>query len=133
MATKMPKLPKSMGACADLLFDVRSRRLETDKLAAELKAQEELIKNHIIDNLDKRDETGAAGKHHRVQVVRKRKYRCDPTMWDKFYAWVAKNRRFDLLQKRLSDVAVKELVEEGKKKVPGIEPFDYVDVSLTKV
>jgi hypothetical protein len=127
------RLPKSMGACADMLFDIRSRRLAADKLAAELKSQEELIKTHIIDNLDKRDETGAAGKHHRVQVVRKRKYRVDPTKWGYFFAWVAKNRRWDLLQKRLADTAIKETVEEHRKKVPGVEPFDYVDVSLTKV
>jgi hypothetical protein len=51
------------------------RAFEADKAAAELKAEETRITNHIIDNLDKRSETGAAGKHHRVQVVRKKKYR----------------------------------------------------------
>lgn len=126
------KLPKSMGACADLLFSVREQRLAADKAAAALKADEEFIKNYIIENLDK-NSTGAAGKHHRVQVVRKRKYRCDPTKWNYFFAWVAKNKRFDLLQKRISDDAVREVVEEGRKKIPGIEPFDYVTVSLTKV
>lgn len=129
---KLPKLPKSMGACADLLFETRDKRLAADKLAAELKAHEELIKNHIIDNLDK-NSTGAAGKHHRVQVVRKRKYRVDPTKWNYFFAYVAKNKRFDLLQKRIADTAVKEMIEENKQKIPGVEPFDYVDVSLTKV
>jgi hypothetical protein len=115
-----------------LLFDTRQRRLEADKAALALKAEEERIKNHIIDNLSKED-TGAAGKHHRVQVIRKRKYRVNPEQWDKFFGWVSKNKRFDLLQKRLSDTAVKETVEEHRKKIPGVEPFDYVDVSLTKV
>lgn len=129
----MPKaLPKSMGACADLLFATRESRLKADKVAAALKAEEERIKNHIIDNLDK-NSTGAAGKHHRVQVVRKKKYRVDPTKWDSFFKWVAKNNRFDLLQKRISDDAVKATIEESRKKLPGVEPFDYVTVSLTKV
>jgi hypothetical protein len=129
----MKKLPKSMGACADLLYETREKRLAADKAAAELKAQEQLIKNHIIENLAKGDDTGGAGKHHRVQVVRKRKYRVDPTKWSYFFAWVAKNKRWDLLQKRLADTAIKETVEEHRKKVPGVEPLDYVDVSLTKV
>lgn len=129
----MLKLPKSMGACADLLYSTREKRLTADKAAAVLKAEEERIKTHIIDNLDKREETGAAGKHHRVQVVRKKKYRVDPVKWDSFFKWVGKNNRFDLLQKRLSDDAVKAVIEEGKKKIPGVEPFDYVTVSLTKV
>lgn len=126
-------LPKSMGACADLLFNVKSARLAMDKKVQELKAEETRITNHIIDNLSKREETGAAGKHHRVQVMRKKKYRVDPTKWDKFFDWVGKNKRFDLIQKRISDDAIKATVEEGKKRIPGVEPFDYVTVSLTKV
>jgi hypothetical protein len=129
----MLKLPKSMGACADLLFMTRHERLKLDKVVQELKAEEMRITNHIIDNLDKRNETGVAGRHHRVQVVRKKKYRVDPVKWDAFFRWVGKNNRFDLLQKRISDDAVKAVVEEGKKKIPGVEPFDYVTVSLTKV
>ena len=129
---KPKAFPKSMGACADLLFKTREARLMADKVAQELKAEEERLKLHIIDNL-KKDDTGAAGKHHRVQVVRKRKYRVDPMKWDNFFVWVSKNKRFDLLQKRISEGAVKETVEEGRKKIPGVEPFDYVDVSLTKV
>lgn len=128
---KPRKLPKSMGACADLFYDVRQQRYAADKAAAELKAEEDRIKQHIIDNL-KKDDTGAAGKHHRVQVVRKWKPRINPEQWGKFHAWVRKNNAFDLLQKRLSDDAVKERMAAGKK-IPGLEKFDYVDVSLTKV
>lgn len=128
---KPKKLPKSMGLCADLFFDAKQKRLAADKVTADLKVEEERIKLHIINNL-KKDDTGAAGKHHRVQVVRKRKFIVNPEKWNYFYAWVAKNKRFDMLQKRLSDAAVKETVEAGKK-IPGVEPFDYVDVSLTKV
>lgn len=127
-------LPKTMGACADLLFNVREKRLAADKVAAELKAEEIRIQNHIIDNLSKRDETGAAGKHHRVQVKRKRKWRINPENWDKFYAWCAKNKRFDFLQKRISDQAFADHYEQARPKaIPGAEPFDYVTVSLTKV
>jgi len=121
-----------MGACADLLYDVKTQRLALDKQVQDLKAEETRITNHIIDNLSK-DDTGAAGKHHRVQVVRKKKYRVDPTKWDRFFKWVGKNNRYDLLQKRISDDAVKATIEESKKKIPGVEPFDYVTVSLTKV
>lgn len=128
----MKKLPKSMGACADLLYDTREQRLALAKQVEELATEEQRIKDHIINNLRKDDNTGGAGKHHRVQVVPKWKPRVDPTKWDKFYAWVAKNKRFDLLQKRLNDAAGKELIEAGKK-VPGLERFKYVDVSLTKV
>lgn len=123
-----------MGACADLLYDVRTARLEADKRAAELKAEEQRIKDHIIDNLDKREETGAAGKHHRVQIVPKVKVRVDPEQWDKFFGWVAKNRRFDMLQKRVNDNAVLETINASRApKIPGVERFTALAVSLTKV
>jgi len=122
-----------MGACADLLFDVRQQRLDADKYAASLKSEEERIKTHIIDNL-KKDDTGAAGKHHRVQVKRDRKYRVNPENWNKFFAWVGKNKRYDMLQKRINDAAVRDHMETPRAaKLPGVEPFDYVTVSLTKV
>lgn len=128
----MKKLPKSMGACADLYFEARQKRLAADKAAAELKAEEVRIANYIIDNLDK-NSTGAAGKHHRVQVITKVKHRVNPEKWNDFYKWVAKNNAFDLLQKRLSDEALRDRLANSKAKIPGVEPFNAVTISLTKV
>lgn len=121
-----------MGACADLYYDARQKRLAADRVAAELKAEEQRIKNHIIDNLSK-DTTGAAGKHHRVQVVRKRKLRVNPEAWPKFFAYVSKHKAWDMLQRRISADACEERFNNSRAKIPGLEPFDYVDVSLTKV
>lgn len=126
------KLPKSMGACADLLHDVRTQRLAADKAAATLKAEEERIKSHIIDNLDK-NSTGAAGKHHRVQVVIKPKYRILPEKWPEFFAWVSKNKAYDVLQKRISEDALVERLASMRSKPPGVDKFNAVTVSLTKV
>jgi len=128
----MKKLPKSMGACADLYYDIREQRLAADKAAAALKAEEVRVANYIINNLDK-NSTGAAGKHHRVQVITKIKHRINPEKWENFYAWVAKNKAFDLLQKRISDEALRERLANSKAKIPGVEPFNVVTISLTKV
>lgn len=128
------KLPRSMGTCADLLYDVRQARLAAEKWAAEVKAEETRIVNHIIDNLDKREDTGAAGSRYRVQIKPDRKWRVNPEQWEKFYAWVAKKNRFDLLQKRLSETAVAEVMQlPAKQQPPGVEPFDALKLSLTKV
>lgn len=128
----MKKLPKSMGACADLYFEARQKRLAADKAAAELKAEEVRIAEHIINNLDK-NSTGAAGKHHRVQVITKPKYRINAEKWNDFYKWVAKNNAFDLLQKRLSEEALRDRLANSKAKIPGVEAFQAVGLSLTKV
>lgn len=127
----MPKAyPKSIGACADLLFDLREKRLKLDKEAAKAKAAETALADHIINTLPK-DSTGAAGKHHRVQVKLKEVPQVKD--WPAFYAYVKKNNAFDLLQKRLSEGAVQERLVESKKGLPGVEIFKTPKVSLTKV
>lgn len=131
----IPKtLPKSMGASADLLYDVKQARLAADKYALAIKAEEVRITNHIIDNLDK-NSAGAAGKRYLAMVKRERRWKVNPERWENFYKWVAKKGRFDLLQKRLSDEAVREVMTTMPKsqQPPGVEPLDVVKVSLTKV
>ena len=53
------------------------------------------------------------------------------TDWDEVYKYVKKTGEFDLLQKRMSDVAYRERLDAGKP-VPGTEPFIVVNLSLTK-
>jgi len=127
---KAHKFPKAMGACADLLYDLRNRRLAKKKEADELEEQEKALKEHIINTLPKSEATGAAGKIARVSVVTKTVPRAED--WDKVYAFVKKEGRFDLLQRRLNDGAVAEMWEAGKR-VPGVGTFEAVTVSLNKV
>lgn len=134
MPTVPTKLPKAMGRCADMLYDVKQARLAAEKYAETIKAEEIRITNHIIDNLPKGD-TGAAGARYRAQVKRDRKWRVNAEKWELFYKWIAKTGRFDLLQKRLSDTAIADVMATmpKAKQPPAIEPVDIVKVSLTKV
>lgn len=126
----MTKFPKSMGACADLLFTMREKRLAADKIAEELKKQETALINHIIDNLDK-ESSGAIGKHHKVRVVTKQKPQIKD--FDALAKWVKKTGRFDVFQRRLSETAIMDTLAQPRSKgVPGVELFNAVTVSLTK-
>jgi hypothetical protein len=125
------KLPKTLGACADTLFDLKEARLAQQKIVDALAAQESEIKNHIINTMPKSD-SGAAGKHHQVRVVREEA----PRIGDDaaFYAYVKKHGAFDMLQRSLNAKAVRERMEGNKgKSLPGVEMFGVVKVSLTKV
>ena len=123
------KFPKAMGACADRLYEVRQKRLAMQKEVDEVEAEEKALKEHIINNLPKSD-SGAAGKVARVSVVTKDVPQVKD--WDAFYKYVSRTKSFDLLQRRLSDAAIKERWE-NKKQVPGVEAFTVVSVSLNKV
>ena len=121
------KFPKSMAACADLLYNKKQERLAADKVAAALKAEETALTNYIIDTLPK-DSGGAVGKHHKVET-----YTDDKLVvkdWDALYKYIKRTGRFELLQKRLGEGAAEELFAD-KKVVPGVGTFTVVKVSLT--
>jgi hypothetical protein len=123
-------IPQAIGLCADLYHDVRELRLAMQKEVDEVAAREKEIKDYIIDNLSKSDDTGAAGKRYRAQIVTK----VTPAAadWEKIHQFILENDRFDLLQKRLSDKAVQDMWENGEE-VPGVERFNAISVSITKL
>jgi hypothetical protein len=123
-------VPKTLGACADRLFKLREDVGALNKRIEELKAEESAIKNHLIDALPKSEARGVLGKLARAAVTTK----VVPTVrdWEAFYKYVLKQKDFSLLQRRVSDAAVKERWE-AKKTVPGVEPFMVIGVSVTKL
>jgi hypothetical protein len=130
MAEVKYKFPKALGACADQLYEVREKRLLLSKQVDEFQAHEVALKEHLIQNLPKSEASGVAGKLCRVTVVSKPIPQVKD--WDKFYKFVKKTGAFDLMQRRLSDTAVKERWEAGKE-VPGVEHFNALTVSINKV
>jgi hypothetical protein len=123
------KIPKTMGAVADLLYTTRQDRLKLQKAVDLLDAQEKALREHIINTLPASD-SGAAGLLARVSIVKKTIPQVED--WTKLWAYVKRTGDFDLLQKRLSPPAVEERWE-AKKKVPGVVPFEVKTVSLNKV
>ena len=123
-------LPKTLGACADQLYETRCHRLEVEREAKELCALEAALKEKIIQELPRSEASGVAGKLARVSVSLKEIPQVKD--WPKFYAYVSKHKCYELLQRRLSDAAIKERLEAGEK-LPGVELFKTPVVSLNKV
>lgn len=124
------KLPKTLAACADLYDDLRDQRLAKDKEAAQLKEQEEFVKNYLIENIPKSEATGVAGKHAQVGIVRKKVPQVKD--WDAFYKHLLKTKDFSLMNRAINKKAIEERWE-AKKVVPGVEAFDTVTLSLHKI
>lgn len=124
------KFPKNLGACADMLFELRNSRLAEQKKVDEIEEKEKALKVYIIKNLPKSEASGISGKLARVTVIVKQIPQVKD--WDAFYKHIKKTGSFDLVQKRLSDAAIKERFEDGKE-VPGVEMFNAVSISMNKV
>ena len=130
MAEPKFKIPKALGACADLLYETKNKRLAAQKVVDELAKQESLLKEHLINTLPKGEASGVAGKVARVSIGTKEVPQVED--WDKLYAYIKKTGSFDLLQRRLSEGSVTERLD-AKVKVPGIKLFKATTVSLNKL
>ena len=123
------KPPKTMGGCADLLWELKAKRSVIQKSADAIEEQEKQLKAHIIETLPKSEASGVAGKVGRVTVVSKEV--AQVTDWPAFYAHIKKTGDFDLLGRTIKQDAVKARWEAGKK-VAGMGTFNAVTISLTK-
>jgi hypothetical protein len=124
------KHPKTIGACADRLYQLRQKRLEMQKAVDAVEAEERSLRSYVIEVLPKSNASGVAGKIARVTVITKTIPQVND--WPKFYKHILKTKQFELMQRRVADSAIQERWELGKK-VPGVEPFNVVTVSLNKV
>jgi hypothetical protein len=119
-----------MGACADMLYELKAKRLAGQKLVDEVEAEEKALKAHIIDTLPKSEASGVAGAIARVTVVTRDEPQIEDA--DLLHKYIVKSKRWDFIQNRLSPAAIKEVWEAGKE-VPGVKRFQVVTLSLNKV
>ncbi len=129
MAEKALKLPTTIGGCVDLLYKLRQARIEQQKRADAIKAQETALEEYIFSNYKSQGIDGVRGKVAMVSI----KELTVPTVvdWDKFYAYIARNKAWELLQKRPGAEACRERWALGKA-IPGVEQFRKLNLSVTK-
>jgi len=133
MTTKKFTPPKTLAACADLLYKTREERYAANKVVEALKEKEAILREHIIDNLPKSQATGITGKTAMATIEKTSVWKS--TDWDKTFDYIVKNRKkgaFAILQKRLSETALNEIVAHTGKPVPGAELLTVLTVSCTK-
>lgn len=131
MATAAPvKFPKTLGACADRVYELRAKRLAAQKDVDAIEAEEKALKEHIINTLPKSETTGVAGKVARVTVVTKQVPQVKD--WEAFWKSFDKKKDTDMLGRTISKAAIEARWENGKK-VAGVEAFTVVSLSINKV
>lgn len=125
-------MPEHLGQVADEYKRVSQIRIAEQKRVDDIKARESELRDYLIDNIDVDNESGVMGITYQATIKVNDKPRIDPEKWGAFHEWIAENDRFDLLQKRMSDKAVMELINEGYE-LPGIEKMKVKSVSIRKI
>ena len=121
---------KALSKLIDELYVTREKRYALQHEATKLEEREKAIRKALIEALPKFGATGVAGKVARAQLEAKTFKRIEN--WEKFCAFVAKKKAWDLLQRRVNDTAV-QARWDAKVVVAGVVPERVTVVSLHKV
>lgn len=126
------KKAKTAAQRADLLYVLDRENLrELRKVFQEMELFVNKLEAWFLQEIVKQNgQTGISGKQGRVEVKEKEVYGVND--WDAFYEYVRKKKAYELLQRRLSDKAIKERREQGVE-VPGTYTFKKPTISLTGV
>lgn len=122
-------MSSSLGLSIDALYALRQNRLELTKRVDDLKQLEAEMREEIMTELAVLGLAKASGVNATAGI----RNTLEPvvTDWDCVHAFIRENDRFDLLQKRLSAPAWRDLREAGTL-VPGTDSITVQDISLTK-
>jgi hypothetical protein len=118
-----------IGTMIDGLYGLRQQRLELTKQVDAFKADEVQIREKILELLDGMGLAKASGYHATCGV----KESIEPVTedWEMIHNYIRTENRFDLIQKRLSAPAWRELRDSGLL-VPGTSAITVRDLSLSK-
>ena len=119
----------TLGEVIDSLYTVRAERLALSKQVDILKHQESVVREELLNMLNITGLKKASGELATASM--KTSIQPMTTDWSSIHAYIREQDRFDLLQKRLATLAWRELYKSGTL-VPGTEPFEETDISLTK-
>ncbi|NQW82290.1 MAG: hypothetical protein HQ445_14060 [Polaromonas sp.] len=110
----------TLGATIDKMWQLREDKRAAEVVTKGIELQIKALESTMFELLDAQDTTKAQGKSASVSISET--VVGDVEDWETFWPYIAKNKFFHLVQKRVSDPALRELW--GMKKViPGVQPF----------
>ena len=121
---------ENLGSLIDRYYEMRTKRIEAAREVDKMKRQELEIKQQIMVEMD----TNGLGKVTGQVATAGITTNIVPEVedWEAVHKYIREHDRFDLLQKRLSVVAWRDMVLDGGELVPGTLVNEVRDLSLTR-
>lgn len=119
-AVKKPVSQAGMGKAIDKIFALRKKKAELEAAVKDVGGQISDLESELMEAMAAAGMEKAATKAGSVSMSASTV--AQVVDWDAFYAYIYKNKFGHLLQRRVSDPAWRELLEQGKK-VPGTTGF----------
>lgn len=128
MATTATRKSKpSLGAQIDKMWDIREKKRALEASIKDLDGQLATIEAELMEDMEANGVDKMTGKHAGVSITSNTV--AHVTDWDEMWKFILKTKNTQLLQRRVSDPAYRELLEMGKK-VPGAEAFTKKRLNL---
>jgi hypothetical protein len=123
-----PPPPLETPELVDAFCKVRRERIDLGKRVEALKEEETAYKEQIMHRMIDSGQHVLSSKKFSLKLGRSD----EPTVtdWGQLDAFILTNKRLDLLHRRLTASAVKEMWNEGEV-VPGVGSYPVFDVSVS--
>jgi hypothetical protein len=108
---------------------LRDRRLEAQREVDNIAKLEGRAKDELIAAMQESGLTHAGGKDHKVSLKMVDKPVAGD--WALIYDYIQENQAFDLLQRRLTEKAIKDRWEDGLS-IPGVVRFPVEKLTVSK-
>ena len=127
--TKTPTTPTTLlkGTTVDKLVGLRNKKRDLEASVKSLEGQIEELQSQLLEEMETAGVDKFSGKLGTVSISTNVVANVED--WDALYPYIAKNKLWHLLQRRVSDPAYRELLDAGKK-VPGVQPFSKKRLNL---
>lgn len=132
-AKKAPAAPKralSPGAQIDSLFALREKKRALESAANEVASQISVAETELMETMAANGVDKMTGKLASVSISTS--IVASDIDWDELWKYILKTKNTQLLQRRVSDPAYREILEMGKK-VPGVTPFEKQRLNLRAI
>lgn len=116
------------GAIIDKIWDLREQKRALEAEVTTIENEVAALTEDLSTQLGKEGLAKATGK--KASASFSSNVVANVEDWNAFLAYVYKNKFGHLLQRRVSDVAYRELLDQGKK-VPGVQPFTKKRLNLS--
>ena len=122
-----PTKPLTIGQATDEMWALREKKRALEASIKVIEKQMDALEETVFGLMDAQDTRKAEGKNAAVSINESTVGTVED--WDAVWTYIAKNKYFHLVQKRLSDPALRELWQMGKV-VPGVQPFKKRTLSV---
>lgn len=115
------------GVAVDQLIKLREKKRDLEASVKSLEGQIEDMQSQLLEQMEASGTDKLSGKLGTASISTSVVANVED--WDALYPYIAKNKLWHLLQRRVSDPAYRELLDAGKK-VPGVQPFNKKRLNL---